>query len=309
MDDEPATPQTAELSEEVAAAWREHRPYVVDLAFRMLGSINDAEDIVQEAFIRLLRTNAEEIEDLRGWLIVVVSRLCLDQLRSARARREQVAGSLADDWTESPDRLPDPADRVTLDDSVRMALVVVLERLTPAERAAFVLHDVFQFSFETVGSILGRSPTASRQLASRARSHVQTEAGPRRFSVEVAEQRRIADGFIAACASGDLDALMAVLDTNVVGDVELAPGMEAANRLEGVRPVGRGILARFGPASGMTLVSQVINDEPGVLGFKDRQLYGILVFRVRDGLIHHIHAIADPRKLALVTAQVGPPRQ
>jgi RNA polymerase sigma-70 factor (ECF subfamily) len=311
MDHDRQSPAAAELDADLAEAWREHRPYVLDLAFRMLGSISDAEDIVQEAFIRLLRARTDEIEDLRGWLIVVVSRLCLDQLRSARSRREQVADSLVTEtWIESADRLPDPADRVTLDDSVRMALLVVLERLTPAERAAFVLHDVFQFSFDTVGSILGRSPAACRQLASRARRHVQSETGPPRFDVDPAEQRRVAERFIAACASGDLESIMSVLDTNVVGDVDLgAPGQTATRRLEGRRPVGRGIMGRFGPASGVTLVSQAVNGEPGVLAFHDRVLVGILVLRDRDGLIEHIHAIADPRKLALVTAQFASARQ
>jgi RNA polymerase sigma-70 factor (ECF subfamily) len=311
MDHDQQSPAPTELNEELAAAWREHRPYLLDLAFRMLGSINDAEDIVQEAFIRLLHVESDEIDDLRGWLIVVVSRLCLDQLRSARSRREEVADSLdTESWIESPDQLPDPADRVTLDDSVRMALLVVLERLTPAERAAFVLHDIFQFSFETVGSIVGRSPTACRQLASRARRHVQSEAGPPRFDVDLAVQRRVAEGFIAACASGDLENLMAILDPDVVGDVDLgAPGVEESHRLEGNRRVGRGILGRFGPASGISLVSQVVNGEAGVLGFKGRQLVGILVLRQHDGPIDHIHAIADPRKLALVTAQFASSRQ
>src|SRR5437870_4941984 len=131
--------------------WRQHRPYVVDLAFRMLGNIHDAEDAVQEAFTRLLAADLEEIQDIRGWLIVVVSRLCLDQLRSGKTRRESNVSWL--DERSSPPSLPsaaDPADRVTLDDSVRMALLVVLEQLSPAERAVFVLHDVFQFSFDAV---------------------------------------------------------------------------------------------------------------------------------------------------------------
>jgi len=143
--------------------WRAHRRYLLDLAFRMLGNIGDAEDIVQEAFTRLLRVDGDEIDDVRGWLVVVVSRLCLDQLRSARVRREVgVEVELADDEV-------DPADRVTLDDSVRLALHLVLERLTAAERTVFVLHDVFQYPFEEVATIVGRSPTSCCQLASRAR--------------------------------------------------------------------------------------------------------------------------------------------
>src|SRR5207247_5391881 len=128
-----------------ADAWREHHRYLLDVAYRMLGSVSDAEDAVQEAFVRLVRGNQEEIEDLRGWLVVVVSRLCLDQLRSARSQREAYVGPwLPEPLIQPPDQAVDPAERVTLDDSVRMALLVVLERLTPAERAAFVLHDLFR---------------------------------------------------------------------------------------------------------------------------------------------------------------------
>jgi RNA polymerase sigma-70 factor (ECF subfamily) len=137
---------------EIDDIWRQHRPYLIDLAFRMLGSIHDAEDVVQEAFTRLLRVDLSEIDEVRGWLIVVVSRLCLDQLRSARSRPETNVGSLLDQRAATPATSPaawtDPADRVTLDDTGRLALLVVLEQLSPAERPVFVLHDVFQFSFD-----------------------------------------------------------------------------------------------------------------------------------------------------------------
>src|SRR6266516_4520596 len=187
-----------DVDERLAGVWREHHRLLLDVAYRMLGSINDAEDAVQEAFARLMRVDLEEIDDVRGWLVVVVTRLCLDQLRSARARREAYIGPwLPEPLVEIPGEEPDPADRVTLDDSVRMALLVVLERLTPPGRAAFVLHDVFGFSFDAVGSIVGRSPAACRQLASRARRRIQEETGPARFEVDPGEVRRIADRFIA----------------------------------------------------------------------------------------------------------------
>src|SRR5207302_5798154 len=153
--------------------------------------------------------------------VTVTSRLCLDQLRSAQSRRTSYVGPwLPEPVVDAPSLGVDPADRVTLDDSVRMALLVVLEQLSPAERTAFVLHDIFQLSFEEVGSIVGRSPAACRQLASRARRHIQEEAGPDRFDPDPVAQRRVAERFVAAANSGDLDALLAVLDPDVVGETD-----------------------------------------------------------------------------------------
>jgi RNA polymerase sigma-70 factor, ECF subfamily len=285
--------------------WRQHRPYLIDVAFGMLGNIHDAEDVVQEAFSRLLTADLDEINDLRGWLVVVVSRLCLDQLRSARSRRDRSASPL--DTGGALQLTPidvDPADRVTLDDSVRLALLVVLERLTPPERAVFVLHDVFKFSFDAVAGIVGRTPAACRQLASRARHRIESETAPARFEPSTEEQRQVAQQFIAACAGGDLEALMRILDPDVVGDADLGSLGQGGGPRRGYRIVGRGLLGFFGPATGATLVSQSINGQPGVLAFRDRQLMGILVFQLRDGLIIDIHAIADPQKLAFAASQM-----
>jgi len=187
-----------------------------------------------------------------------------------------------------------------------MALLVVLEQLSPAERAVFVLHDVFQFPFETVAGIVGRTPAASRQIASRARRRIQREAGPGRFEAGTTEQHEIAERFIAACAGGDLDGLMRLLDPDVVGDVDLGPGAPARRPVRGCVNVSRGTMGFFGPASGVTLVSHPVNGRPGLLAFRARQLAGILVFGVRDGRIHDIHAIADPGKLRFVTQQIVP---
>src|SRR5919197_2280267 len=203
-------------TDDVADAWRAHHRYVLDVAYRLLGSVSEAEDVVQEAFARLFYRAGDEIEDVRGWLVVVATRLCLDQLRSSRVKRESSVGA----WLPEPvieSDLVDPADRITLDDSVRMAMLVVLERLTPAERGSFVLHDVFGFSFEDVAKILGRSVEGSRQLASRARRRIHEETGPSRFVVDPAALSRIADRFISAATEGDVEALMDVLDPNVVG--------------------------------------------------------------------------------------------
>src|SRR5688572_4615117 len=147
----------------LAEVWQAHHRYVLDVAYRMLGSVSEAEDVVQDTFARLLDEDLGEIRDVRGWLVVAVTRRCLDRLRSARSRREVYVGPWLPEPLIPPAEDADPADRVTLDDSVRMALLIVLERLSPAERAAFVLHDVFQFPFEQVAGILGRTPAACRQ--------------------------------------------------------------------------------------------------------------------------------------------------
>jgi RNA polymerase sigma-70 factor (ECF subfamily) len=278
--------------------WRAHRPALVDLAFGMLGNIGDAEDMVQEAFTRLLRADVDEIDDVRGWLIVVVSRLCLDVLRSARHRRVTLPGEV--DLGGATD---DPADRVTLDDSVRLALFVVLEKLTPAERAVFVLHDVFRYPFDAIAAIVGRTPAACRKLASRARERVESESGPARFSVEPEEHRRISEQFIAACAGDDIEALMRLLDAEVSGSVDLGDGLRPPVQA-GRERVSAGILRFIGGAAGVTLVSQPLNGWPGVLAFRGGRLETIVVMKTRDGRIHDIHAFRAPQTINLISELV-----
>jgi RNA polymerase sigma-70 factor, ECF subfamily len=278
------------------AAWREHRPFLVDLAFRMLGNIGDAEDVVQEAFARLLRADLATIEDVRGWLVVVVSRRALDVLRSARVRHEgRTPRDGAGVTVEPVADAPDPADRVTVDDRVRMALLVVLEELSPAERAAFVLHDVFRYPFAEIADILGRPVEACRKLASRARHRVEAAGGPARFNVEPAEHRLIAERFIAACAGGDLGALLELLDADVAGQVDVGFPVQV-----GRERVAANLLRFFTGASGITLVSQSLNGWPGVLAFKDGRLYALVTLEVRDGLISDIHAVRNRITLAAV---------
>jgi RNA polymerase sigma-70 factor, ECF subfamily len=284
-------------------AWREHRRYLLDVAYRMLGSLTEAEDVVQEAYARLVRVHPAGIEDLRGWLVVVVTRLCLDQLRSARVRHETYVGPWLPEPLVLPDgREPDPAERVTLDDSVRMALLVVLERLTPNERAAFVLHDVFGFSFDDVGDIVGRTPQACRQLASRARRRVREETGPGRFTVDPAELSRIAKRFIDASTAGDLEALMDVLDPDVVGWTDSGGLVPAPQEpVSGRRQVAERFLW-YVQGFGVSLVPMAVNGEPGVLGYQDGRLVSVLALEVRDGLVTRIHGIASPLKIAHVAA-------
>jgi len=286
--DDISDPRLAEL-------WQAHRRYLLDVAFRMLGSISEAEDVVQEAFIRLLSVDVDAIDDVRAWLVVVVGRLCLDQMGSARVRHEAHIDQPFDITAEAAD----PADRVTLDDTIRMALAVVLEQLTPPERAAFVLHDVFQYSFDDVASIVGRSPAACRQLASRARRRIEEESGPGRFDVEAADERQAVERFIAACAGGELEELLAVLDPDVDGHAELgfAPHVD----VEGRENVAPRVLALFGPQTRSTLVSVPVNGEPGILAFRNGRPFALMVLRMRGGLIEHISSIADPRQLAYLS--------
>jgi RNA polymerase sigma-70 factor, ECF subfamily len=301
----PTSPR--QVAEPLDDAWREHRRYVLDVALHMLGDLAEAEDVVQEAFIRLLRNGVDEIDDVRAWLVTVVSRLCLDQLRSARRQRQQpletetlpTPGSTAR-VTASPAGV-DPADRVTLDDSVRLALQVMLERLTPAERTAFVLHDVFQLSFDDVARIVGRSTEASRQLASRARQHLRGDAT--RFDIESDEQRLVAQVFIAAASTGDLDALLAVLAPDVHGEADLGGGKRGG--FSGRDRVAAGLLRYIGPDSGIVLLSLPTAPEPTVLGVSDGEVVMAATLSVRDGRIAEIRGILDPERLAPITAALS----
>src|SRR3954468_24910721 len=279
----------------VDEVWADNRRYLVDLAFRMLGSVSEAEDAVQEAFMRLLNVDLDQIDDVRGWLVTVTGRICLDHMKSARARHEVGA----EPATEHAAKALDPAEHVTLDDSVRMALLVLLEQLTPPERAAFVLPDVFQFSFEDVASIVGRSPAACRQLASRARRRVQEETAPTRFAVEAAEEREVAERFIAACAGGNLEELLAVLDPDVAGHAEI--GIIPHVDVEGRENVAPRVLVLFGPQTQSTLVSIPVNGEPGILALRNGHPFALMVLRTRNGLVDHISSIADPRQLAYLS--------
>jgi RNA polymerase sigma-70 factor, ECF subfamily len=302
-----------ELDAQLGRAWREHRRYVLDIALRMLGDLGDAEDVVQDAFTRLLRVDTDELDDVRAWLVTVVSRLCLDQLRSARRQRQVATGEppegppFASVGAAGPSAGPgvDPADRVTLDDSVRLALYTVLERLTPAERTTFVLHDVFRLSFDDVADIVGRTPAACRQLASRARRHVQADVTPARFTVESAEQREVVDRFMAACSTGDLDGLLAVLDPDVAGQYDGGGTMGLLPPVVGAIRVATMLMRFLGPESSTTLLSLPTQAGTSVAMFRDDRLVAMTSLTVRDGQVHHIHTVGDPARLADVAASLG----
>jgi RNA polymerase sigma-70 factor, ECF subfamily len=276
-------------SPSVEAAWRSHRPYLVNLAYQMLGDVGEAEDVAQEAFLRLARTDPEQIDDVRAWLTVVTGRLCLDQMRSARVRHEHPDDSGAVDATRSTEL--GPADRVTLDDEVRTALLEVLRRLSPGERVAFVLHDVFQMPFEEIAETVGRPVGTCRQLARRARAKF-SDASPRLSDVSDVEHQLVTERFITACANGDLEALTAELDPTVwgVGTI-LADPAPPPQVNHGPAEVGANLLRYLG--HGATLVSEPVG-EPVLLAFMDRRLFAVLVLTVRDNMILKIEATVDP---------------
>lgn len=279
--------QSQSASDQVAEAWRRHRPYLVNLAYQMLGDVGDAEDVAQEAFLRLSRADAGEIEDTRGWLTVVASRLCLDQVRSARARYER-PGDVEE--RPAPRRL-DPADRVTLDDEIRAALLEVLRRLSPGERVAFVLHDVFGVPFDSIAETVGRPVGTCRQLARRARAKF-VAAQPNLNVVASAEHQLVTEKFITACANGDIAGLAAVLDPTVwgVGTI-LADPPPPPQVNHGPDAVAANLLRYLWP--GVTLVSGPVG-QPVLLAFSDRRLFAVIVLTIRESLVAKIEAIADP---------------
>jgi RNA polymerase sigma-70 factor, ECF subfamily len=272
-------------SPSVEAAWRSHRPYLVNLAYQMLGDVGEAEDVAQEAFLRLSRADPSQIDDVRAWLTVVAGRLCLDQMRSARARYEQPDESGALDVT--PSRGGDPADRVTLDDEVRTALLEVLRRLSPGERVAFVLHDVFQMPFEEIAETVGRPVGTCRQLARRARAKF-AGASPKPADVTEVEHRIVTEKFITACANGDLQSLTAVLDPTVWGVATFVGGGPPQVN-HGRDTVAPNLLRFLG--HGATLVAGPAGE---VLGFADRRLAVVLVLTVRGDRVIKIEATVDP---------------
>jgi RNA polymerase sigma-70 factor (ECF subfamily) len=274
----------------ITAAWRNHRPYLVNLAYQMLGDIGSAEDIAQEAFLRLSEVELSEIDDVRAWLTVVAGRLCLDQLRSARFRLETILPP-EHDVVDSTPSAADPADRVTLDDEVSSALLEVLGRLSPGERVAFVLHDVFAVPFDEIAETVGRPVGTCRQLARRARAKF-ADAGTRHTEVGTAEHQHVTDTFITACANGDLEALASVLDSTVwgVGTVLADPPQpQQINR--GPHDVAVNLLRYLGDDA------KVVSGPPGepvLLAFHRGRLFAVVVLTIRDGLVVKIEATADP---------------
>jgi RNA polymerase sigma-70 factor (ECF subfamily) len=283
--------QPLSASDRISEAWRRHRPYLVNLAYQMLGDVGDAEDVAQEAFLRLSRADVEGIEDFRAWLTVVAGRLCLDQVRSARARYERPADIGSEAAALNQSQRLDPADQVTLDDEIRTALLEVLRRLSPAERVSFVLHDVFGVPFEAIAETVGRPIGTCRQLARRARTKFAL-AQPKPADVSVAEHQVVTEKFITACANGDVDALAAVLDPTVwgVGTVLLDPAPPPQIN-HGPHDVAVNLMRYLGP--GVTVVSGPAG-QPVLLAFAERRLFAVVVLTIDGQLVTKIEATADP---------------
>lgn len=288
------------MSTSAAAVWAANRRRLLDLAYRMLGSRTDADDVVQEAYLRLSQVAVDDIDDPTGWLITVTARLCIDHLRSSRVQREAYVGPWLPEPVVGTGQTSDPADRITLDDSVRMALLIVLEQLTPAERAAFVLHDVFQLPFDHIARIVGRTPQACRQLASRARQRI-AGAAPPRFHADPATARVAVARFAAACETGDFDRLVAVLDPMVEGLFDSGGRMPGAptGPVVGAERVATLLVSTLA-GTGARVRGTLVNGGPGVTIRLGARVVSVVSLDVDGDRITRVHGIGNPEKLSRV---------
>jgi RNA polymerase sigma factor (sigma-70 family) len=275
----------------LAEGFEEHRRHLRAVAYRMLGSLTEADDAVQEAWLRLNRQDAAAIENLGGWLTTVVARICLNVLKARRSRREELIGVRVPDPVVSQEDELDPEQEALLADSVGLALLVVLETLEPAERLAFVLHDMFALPFDEIAPIVGRSSAAARQLASRARRRVQGAAPV--SDVDLATQREVIDAFIAAAREGDFEALIAVLDPDVVLRADVgAPPAGMSPEVRGAEAVAQAALS----FSRLDVYMQpaLINGAAGTVSIRDGKPFSVAGFTVRGEKITEIDILADP---------------
>ncbi|NYE93926.1 RNA polymerase sigma-70 factor (ECF subfamily) [Psychromicrobium silvestre] len=292
----------------LAGQFEQARPRLRALAYRMLGSLSEADDAVQEAWLRLSRTSgseqAEQIDNLDGWLTTVLGRICLDFLRSRSSRREQPweAGEEPEGYSgvHVPDPIlefeekSNPEHQALLADSVGLALLVVLETLPPAERLAFVLHDVFALPFEEIADIVDKTPAAARQLASRARRKVQSTANTP--DPDLSRQQQVVKAFQAASRSGDLEALVSVLDPDIVLRVDYGPRNKQSKRVRGAAQVAAQALtfSKFAPFARPALV----NGAAGMATVVEGKLFSVTGFTVADGKVQAIDILADPLRLS-----------
>jgi RNA polymerase sigma-70 factor (ECF subfamily) len=272
----------------LAERFEENRTHLRAVAYRMLGSSSEVDDAVQEAWLRLSRAESAGIENLGGWLTTVVARVCLDMLRSRRSRREEPFTPDAPEPAAAGPRGSSPEQEALLADSVGLALLVVLDRLTPAERLAFVLHDMFAMPFEEIAPIVGRSAEAARQLASRARRRVRSGAP----DPDLVQQREIVEAFIAALRAGDFEGLLAVLDPNLVVRADMSG---APSEVRGAAVWAKGAVA-YGHLAQLTQ-SALVDGAVGVVVAPQGRLVRALRFTIADGKITEIEVIGNPARL------------
>jgi RNA polymerase sigma factor (sigma-70 family) len=280
----------------LAGEFEHHRAHLRAVSYRMLGSLSDADDAVQEAWVRLSRSDAEEIENLGGWLTTVVARVCLNMLRARKTRSEEPLD----------DHLPDPVvERIggsqpeheaLLADSVGLALLVVLEQLSPAERLAFVLHDMFAVPFDEIAPMVERTPEAARQLASRARRRVQGAAPE--APADRARQREVTEAFHAAAREGDFERLVSVLHPDVVLRVDFGPHRPVGTTVGAENIASQAIMFGRGAPASDTTESVLINGSPGLVTFRGGQPISLLAFTIVNGRIMELDIIADAERLA-----------
>jgi RNA polymerase sigma factor (sigma-70 family) len=281
----------------LAGRFEEHRTHLRAVAYRMLGSLTEADDAVQEAWLRLSRSDTSDVENLGAWLTTVVARVSLNMLRSRRSRREEPFGPYIPDPVIDREDGTDPEHEALLADSVGLALLIVLETLTPAERLAFVLHDMFAVPFDDIAAIVDRSPDATRQLASRARRRVRGAAAPP--DADLSAQWQVVDAFLAAARSGDFEALVAVLDENVV---LRADGGEAMARISHYVTGAREVASQAEMWSRADLIVQraLVNGSPGAVSRRraDGEVFSVGAVTIRGGKIVELDFLVDPERIA-----------
>jgi RNA polymerase sigma factor (sigma-70 family) len=280
----------------LAERFEEHRTHLKAVAYRMLGSLTEADDAVQEAWLRVTRSDTSAVDNLGGWLTTIVARICLNVLRSRNQRREEPLDvHVPDPILARADQAatPDPEQEALLADSVGLALLVVLETLSPAERLAFVLHDLFAMPFDEIATVLGRSESATRQLASRARRRVC--GAHREPDADLGAQRAVVDAFLAASRGGDLTTLVELLAPDVVVRAD-GGTLGQSVMLQGREAVAQGAMA-FARVAALTRPA-LVNGAPGALAFKDGQLISVAAFSVSGGKITALDILTDPERLA-----------
>src|SRR5215217_3765197 len=277
----------------LAERFEANRSRLRAVAYRMLGSTSEADDVVQDAWFRLSRSDTNAVENLDGWLTTVVGRLCLDVLRSRQARRQDALDPHVPDPVVMREDAVDPEEEALLADSVGMALLVVLDMLAPAERLAFVLHDMFGVPFDEIAPVVGRSPEATRQLASRARRRVQGAATTP--DVDVRRQREVVDAFLTAAREGNFEALVSVLDPDVVLRADAGPGSPLSVVRRGAETVGTGAM-RFADPARVHQPARV-NGAAGAVVTVDGRLVSVMAFHIVDSKIAEIDVLADPERL------------